>query len=163
MDPQPEKGWATLGTGDRAQLARPLTRLVARILDGVILTVVPLTPVAFDLIDFDDLTEPSVGMSLVLAAVGLIYEVTLVAIRGQTVGKMITNIRIVRTEDGLVPGWDMSAVRWLLPAIPGFIEWFAPSLWAVGLLGLVVYVSLTWDRVRQGWHDKAAKTLVVKV
>jgi len=31
------------------------------------------------------------------------------------------------------------------------------------LVSLLVYISLLWDSNRQGWHDKAARTLVVKV
>ena len=49
------------------------------------------------------------------------------------------------------PGQHLSARP--LNIIP-FVGW---------ILALLCYVSLTWDKVRQGWHDKAAATLVVKV
>ena len=111
---------------------------------------------------FDDLADEPLGVSLALTAIGLVYEVSLVATRGQTIGKMAMKIKIIRAGDGLLPGWDMSTVRWLVPAIPSLIG-LVPPLGLVGLLSLLVYVSLTWDKVRQGWHDKAAKTLVVKV
>lgn len=153
---------AMLGTGGTVELARPLTRLVARIIDGAILTLVSLVPLLVGLQDLDDFTDEPLGVSLALTAVGLIYEVSLVATRGQTLGKMAMKIKIVRAVDGLLPGWDMSTVRWLVPAIPGLIA-LVPPLGIVGLLSLVVYVSLTWDKVRQGWHDKAAKTLVIKM
>ena len=159
--PEPGRGTAMLGTGDIVELARPLTRLVARIIDGAILTLVSLILLLVGLYDFDDLTDESLGLSLVLTAVGLIYEIALVATRGQTLGKMAMKIKIIRAGTGLLPGWDMSTVRWLVPGIPGLIA-LAPSLGFLWLLSLVVYLSLTWDKVRQGWHDKAAKTLVVK-
>ena len=151
-----------LGTGGAVELARPLTRLVARIIDGAILILVSLIPVLVGLYDLDDFTDEPLGLSLALTAVGLAYEVALVATRGQTLGKMAMKIKIIRASDGLLPGWDMSTVRWLVPAVPGLVG-LAFSLGLVELLSLVVYLSLTWDKVRQGWHDKAAKTLVIKV
>ena len=145
------------------QLARPASRLVARLIDGAILTVVSLIPLVVGVQNFDEWTDHSVGVSLALTAVGLLYEVALTATRGQTLGKMAMKIRVVRADNGLVPGWSKSGGRWLVPAIPGLVEWFQPSLWYIGLLGLLVYASLTWDKARQGWHDKAVKTFVVKV
>ena len=94
---------------------------------------------------------------LIGAAVGLLYEVTMIATRGQTLGKMATSIKVVRADNGLVPGWGKSISRWIIPAllpIIPFVGW---------LLSLLVYISLLWDKVRQGWHDKAAGTLVIKV
>lgn len=160
--PGPGRGFAVLGTGGTVELARPLTRLVARICDGIVLMVVGFLPLIVGVQDFDDISGGSVGLNLGMLAVGLVYEVWLVAARGQTLGKMIMKIRIIRADNGLLPGWDQSSVRWLVPAVPGLIG-VVPSLGFVGLLSLVVYLSLTWDKVRQGWHDKAAKTLVIKV
>lgn len=31
------------------------------------------------------------------------------------------------------------------------------------VLYLLVYVSLLWDKTHQGWHDKAAGTVVIRV
>ena len=160
--PKPGSGMAMLGTGDLVELARPLTRLVARIIDGLILILVSLIPVLVGLQDYDDLIDESLGASLALTAIGLVYEVSLVATRGQTLGKMAMKIKIIRAGDGLLPGWDMSTVRWLVPAVPGLIG-LVPALGLVALLSLIVYLSLTWDKVRQGWHDKAAKTFVIKL
>ena len=94
---------------------------------------------------------------LLFAAVGVAYEVTMIALKGQTLGKMATSIKVVRADNGLLPGWGKSIGRWIIPIILLFV----PLLGWV--LFLLVYVSLTWDKVRQGWHDKAAGTLVVKV
>ena len=164
QDPKPVTGMAMLGTGDLVELARPLTRLVARIIDWLILILVSLSliPVLVAFQDYDDLTDESLGESLALTAIGLVYEVSLVATRGQTLGKMAMKIKIIRAGDGLLPGWDMSAVRWLVPAVPELIG-LVPALGLVALLSLIVYLSLTWDKVRQGWHDKAAKTFVIKL
>ena len=174
--PHAEKGWATLGTGDTVQLARPATRLVARILDGVILAASALIIVvvgfltAFDMEDFasgeEEFPEVAgffVAMSLTTMVIGVVYEIALVATRGQTVGKMALKVKVVQAANGLLPGWGKSVGRWLVPAIPGLIGWVIPSISYVGLLSLLVYLSLVWDKVRQGWHDKTAGTLVIKV
>ena len=171
QDPQPAKGWATLGTGRTVQLARPASRLVARILDGIILGAVYLVLLllvgfftAFDMGDFLKGEEDiAIGVDLASLAIGLLYEVALIAARGQTLGKMALKVKVVRADNGLVPGWGKSAGRWLVPAIPGLVGWFIPSISLIGLLSFLVYASLTWDKVRQGWHDKTAGTLVIKV
>ena len=161
--PQAAKGWATLVTGGTVQLARPAGRLVARLIDGAIFTAVSLIPLVVGVQNFDEWAGPSVGTTVALTAIGLLYEVPLTATRGQTLGKMALKIRVVQADNGLVPGWGKSAGRWLVPAIPGLVEFIRPSLWSVGLLSFLVYASLTWDKARQGWHDKAVKTFVVKV
>ena len=170
QDPQPAKGWATLGTGGTVQLARPASRLVARIIDGTIVGAVDVIFLllvgfftAFDMGDFLRGEEDiAIGVNLASLAIGLLYEVGLIAARGQTLGKMALKVKVVRADNGLVPGWGKSAGRWLVPAIPA-LGWFIPSISFIGFLSPLVYVSLTWDKVRQGWHDKAAGTLVIKV
>ena len=165
--PQATRGWATTGTGESVQLASPGARLGARILDTVIVIVAFIilavlgVSVAAGGSDSDEASAFSVGAVvasvLIGAAVGLLYEVTMIATRGQTLGKMATSIKVVRADNGLVPGWGKSISRWIIPAllpIIPFVGW---------LLSLLVYISLLWDKVRQGWHDKAAGTLVIKV
>ena len=160
-------GWANLGTGDTVELASPGARLGARILDFVIVSVAFIilavlgVTAAFGGSDSEEASAFAVGaivVSVLLgAAIGLLYEVTMIATRGQTLGKMATSIKVVRADNGLVPGWGKSIGRWILPAllpIIPFVGW---------ILSLLVYISLLWDRARQGWHDKAAGTLVVKV
>ena len=100
--------------------------------------------------------------------VGAVYEIAFIATKGQTPGKMATRIRIVRAADGAIPAWGASAARWALPAVASVagpfilaagVESAAVSLLSV--IGVVVYVSLLWDKRRQGWHDKVARTLVI--
>ncbi|WP_420444272.1 RDD family protein [Candidatus Poriferisodalis sp.] len=99
----------------------------------------------------------SVTPYLMLAAVGLLYEVPMVAMNGgRTLGKAATGIKVVREADGGVPRWRNSVVRWIIPAAVGVIPFIGPLLW------LLVYISLTFDDARQGWHDDSAGTLVVK-
>ena len=168
--PQAATGWATLGTGGTVELAGPLGRLGARIIDVVIMFVVSFILIAIGVlsaigISSGDVTDEEsaagvaafVGFALAGAVVGIIYEVSMIALKGQTLGKMATRIRVVRADNGQIPGWGKSIGRWIIPAALGFIPFVG---W---LLSLLVYLSLLWDKVRQGWHDKAAGTLVVKV
>lgn len=147
--------------GHRRSLASPLRRLGARLIDTVIL-IIPTFIVAFIVIAvvIDADTDGS-GIGYVLAVtalgalIGILYEVTLVATRGQTVGKMATGIVVIRSDSGLLPGWGKATGRWALPAVLGFIPFIG------GLVALVCYLSLTWGRNHQGWHDKVAGTYVV--
>ena len=85
----------------------------------------------------------------------LIYEPALIATRGQTVGKMIMGIKVVRAEDGGLPGWGKAIGRWILPGLVSLVPiagWF---------LHMLVYLSLVWDDRRQGWHDKMGTTVVI--
>jgi uncharacterized RDD family membrane protein YckC len=85
------------------------------------------------------------------------YEVFMIATRGATLGKMAMKIRVVREADGQVPGWGPAFVRWIFP--------YGVSLVTCGFLGWLVYLSPVFDQSGrlQGWHDRAAKTLVVRV
>ena len=137
----PAAGFAALGTGETVQLATPGGRLGARIIDIII--VIGISFIA-------GFIEPYVVPFVAVAA----YEIMFVALRGQTPGKMATSIRIVRADNGGLPGWGVSAGRWVIPLI-GYILLIIP--------GLLIHASLLWDDRRQGWHDKAVKTLVIKV
>ena len=163
--PQAMTGWATVGTGETVELAGAGSRLGARIIDWIILAIGYFILVAIGLAaafgaDADDQTAVSIGaivvVALLLGLVGILYEVTFIALKGQTLGKMATRIKVVRADNGLVPGWGKSVGRWIIPAAAAFIPFVG---W---ILSLLVYISLLWDKVRQGWHDKAAGTLVIK-
>ena len=156
-------GWAELGTGETVELARPGARFGARILDMIIVFVISfiLAIVFFGGLPLsgEDSGVYSGGVavaSLVGLAVGLGYEVVQIAVWGQTLGKRMTGIKVVGAAHGGLPGWGKAVGRWLIPGLVSLIP-------IVGwLLAILCYVSLTWDRVYQGWHDKAAGTLVVR-
>ncbi len=167
-NPQAVTGWANIGTGGSVELASPGARLGARVLDWIIMIVafIILSIIGIaSAVGVGSTSEDEAALSfgailaiaLLFALVGIVYEVTMIAVRGQTLGKMATNIRVVRADNGLVPGWGKSIGRWIIPAAVALIPLIG------GLLALLVYISLTWDRARQGWHDKAAATLVIRV
>jgi uncharacterized RDD family membrane protein YckC len=105
-------------------------------------------------------TGLGLGTFFVFAALGalftLLYEVTMVALRGQTLGKMALGLRIVLQQNGQIPGWGPSFVRWIIPTAAGFI---------CGIGQLLVYLSPLFDNSGrfQGWHDKAANDLVISL
>jgi uncharacterized RDD family membrane protein YckC len=72
----------------------------------------------------------------------LVLEFLLDAIYGQTVGKRLFNIRVIRVD-----GQGLGSPKWLL-------------LRTV-LLGFLV-PAVVWDRDRRGLHDKAAGVVVVR-
>ena len=154
---RPVTGWVTLGTGQQVELADPIARLGAKVIDWLMFWVVTLAVILPTAFAFRG-SGPRIIVLLFLmfALLGLIYDPVLIATRGQTVGKMATKIRVARADNGDLPGWGKSIGRWAIPGVLSFIP-------LVGfILALLCYASLTWDGSRQGWHDKAAGTVVVK-
>ena len=88
-----------------------------------------------------------------LVFISLLYTVPLTATRGQTVGKMALRIRVATLPDGGNPGVGRAVVRWLVPVAMNIV----PGL------GVLAYVPIMFDPLRQGLHDKAASTVVVFV
>lgn len=93
-----------------------------------------------------------VGM---LAIVGLLYEWLMTGLVGATLGKLAVGIRVVKADTGQKPGLGSSFIRWIIPLAGSF---------ACGIGQLLVYLSPFWDKSgrQQGWHDKAASTMVVQ-
>lgn len=81
--------------------------------------------------------------------IGALYAILLwVNWNGQTLGKKVMKIKVVR-EDGKPLDYQTAIIRYLGYMLSG----------AVLLLG---FLWVIWDSKKQGWHDKLAKTLVVK-
>ena len=81
--------------------------------------------------------------------IGLVYFVGLWAWRGQTVGMMPFNMKVVAVADGK----NIDFVRGLLRYV-GFIIAAIPLL--IGL------IWAAFDSRKQGWHDKIAGTVVIR-
>lgn len=106
-------------------------------------------------------------MSTVIAfTVASVYEVALTAWFGQTIGKMIFGVRVVRAVDRGPVGLGGALVRWSLPAVfavAGQVFGGTPFLAFLGAgLAFTVHAWAFVDANRQGFHDKAAGTLVVR-
>jgi uncharacterized RDD family membrane protein YckC len=90
-----------------------------------------------------------IGGYLATAAVIFFNYVYFYVRRGQSFGKRFVGIRVAR-EDGRPIDYQTALVR--------HIVGYPLSLLFLGL-GLIWTL---WDRNQQGWHDKLAKTIVVK-
>ena len=95
-------------------------------------------------------------VNIALTSAAFIYETMMIALLGRTVGKMALGTRVVRLVDGRRPTWSEAAMRALVPLAFGSIP-------KIGVfLGATVYSLALWTPLRQGLHDKAAGTLVVR-
>jgi uncharacterized RDD family membrane protein YckC len=134
-------------------------RIGARLLDGLIIGL-PLTVLVFAASDVSEdrktISTP-LWVQLVAAVVSALYEIVLIRTWGQTVGKRVLGIKVVRITDGALPDWTASIVRYVLPVVPVLIP-----VSGVFLLSIVIYLVAIVHPLRQGWHDRAAGTIVVK-
>jgi uncharacterized RDD family membrane protein YckC len=83
-------------------------------------------------------------------ALCLVYFVLLEALTGATIGKYVTNLRVVRDRDGGPIGWGAAVVRNLLRIIDGIVLY---------LIGFIV-VCATKKHQRLG--DLVAGTIVIR-
>lgn len=93
---------------------------------------------------------------VVFIVLQILYEVSMIATRGATLGKQIAGVKVIREYDGQVPGWGGAFTRWGIMIAPAVV----PCLG--GLWVLLCELSPFFDSQgrRQGWHDKGAKTIV---
>jgi F0F1-type ATP synthase membrane subunit b/b' len=115
----------------------------------------------------DDLTKaqsklrtPYLLVYLAILVLSLLYCVPMSVRTGQTFGKRLRHVRLVRI-DGSAPGWSSSLIHYGLPIFLtlALIQVLGPLAIILGL-GCVLW-NLR-DRNRQGVHDKLAKTFVVE-
>ena len=142
-------------------------RVVARIVDAVVLFVAYLIISLLGIGAVSSTVDPNTGevsgggvaaffvAYLVLLVLGVAYEVVMIALKGQTVGKMVMGVKVVQQANGEIAGWGPSFIRYIIPALASAIT--------CGLGGLLVYLSPLFDKSgrMQGWHDNAANDLVI--
>jgi uncharacterized RDD family membrane protein YckC len=173
--PQAPNGLVTIPGLGTVPVATFSQRLLARLIDtlvyGVFYVIFLVVGVALAASTSHTVTdhhghttsEPSglgmLGFFLAFAVAmggGLLYEWLMLAYKGATLGKMALGIKVVNQVTGQIPGYGPAFVRPLVP--------FAASLFC-SLLTLLVYLSPLFDHSGrlQGWHDRAANDLVIKV
>jgi uncharacterized RDD family membrane protein YckC len=127
--------------GEQADcLASIPRRMFARLIDLAILLAPAIAAVAL-------LPSGALGVAvfMVLLLAGAAQDIFGTARRGQSIGKWFMRIRVVDERNQHPPDlWH------------AFLRWWIPSL----LPPLLVWA--TWDERRQGIHDKAAETLVIR-
>ncbi|HEX6073870.1 MAG TPA: RDD family protein [Micromonosporaceae bacterium] len=105
----------------------------------------------------DRATNLLYAILVIAMALWFAYEVPAIAWRGQTLGKRLFEIKVIR-YDGELLGFGGSFSRWFVMALPNVaLGWlvplqFADALWCI------------WDRpLRQCLHDKRARGVVVRL
>ncbi|MDX6382383.1 MAG: hypothetical protein QOI57_3407 [Rubrobacteraceae bacterium] len=88
--------------------------------------------------------------ALVYFLIAFAYFTILEGYLGQTVGKMLLGIKVVREDNGEVPGIGAAAIRTLLRIIDGLFFY------------LVGFIAVMASAKRQRLGDMAAHTLVVR-
>ena len=78
-----------------------------------------------------------------------LYFTCFVAITGQTPGKMVLGLKVVPLEDSIMT-FGMAFLRWT-----GYI--------ASSFFFYLGFVWIAFDSRKQGWHDKIAGTVVIRV
>jgi uncharacterized RDD family membrane protein YckC len=91
---------------------------------------------------------------IVGAVIGHAYALVATALWGQTLGKRVLGIRVVRSDTFDLPGWNRAAIRTLGLVPLGMLPYG-------GVLTTVGEGSFLFTRTRQGLHDVFAGTIVV--
>ncbi len=137
----------------------PISRRVAGLIIDQLIVAFPVAIVALALgyTPTNTITSRSLlFFNIALTAVLFVYQTLMIGRLGRTVGKIALGTRVVRLTDGRRPDWSQSAMRSLVPLALEAIPRIGVFLW------LMVYSVAMWNPLRQGLHDRAAGTLVVR-
>jgi len=142
---------------DSIKYAGFLERLAARIIDNIICTgiwIILTATLILIALTLEASSSGRFGISyLTIFIIPFIvirtYFVVLHVWSGQTIGKKIMHIKLVKT--------DMSKVTLGTALIREVAELISIIFYYIGYLWIII------DKKKQGWHDKLAKTYVIKV
>jgi uncharacterized RDD family membrane protein YckC len=130
-------------------------RIVATIVDGLIFgALFTVMTMLFGSITNVGLANWNGSMpalpSLLYGVIVVLYYILLEGYLGQTVGKMLLGIKVVREDNGEVPGLGAATIRTLLRIIDGLFSY------------LVAFITVLISGKNQRLGDMAAHTLVVR-
>jgi uncharacterized RDD family membrane protein YckC len=128
-------------TSPQLLLASITRRVIARLVDVIVGFVPAIVAVAV-------IPSSAIGFTvfMLLLLGGAAQDILGTARWGRSVGKLLLGIRVVDEHSGLPPDLWHAFLRWWIPGLlPPLLVW------------------ATWDKRRQGIHDKAAETLVVRM
>ncbi|HEY5832393.1 RDD family protein [Streptomyces sp.] len=147
--PSPLAGMPPLAEGGK--------RVLARVID-IVIVLIPAALLDWAVVGLDSDnwgSGRSAAGGAFTAVLGFVYEWSLSKSAGQTVGKRVMKLRAAMLADGSVPTSSDAAVRALVLWLPAFC---CSCFWFV-IIGLTVLFDKPY---KQGLHDKAAKTVVVR-
>jgi uncharacterized RDD family membrane protein YckC len=158
-------------SGDEQVLARPTTRIAAKLLDyatyvlGAMLFLVP----AYLAVDGDDpsaFDDLAVGLGFMVTSVIFMINAVMIGTSGQTVGKRLMRIRVVKDSGepcGFVTGFLVREVVYMIGAgvVGGILS--AMTCGAVKMDGIVGLVNLYYLHTvgHRALHDRLANTKVI--
>lgn len=157
----PESGWT--GAPATTPVTRPgpmagyhyagfWVRFLAFVLDAIVLGIIAaaLTPFVGSQVTVTGSTfTVNYTANAYSTLIGLVYFIGFWAWRGQTVGMMPFNMRVV----GVADGKKIDVVR-------GLLRYVGYLLSAIPLL--LGFIWAAFDARKQGWHDKIAGTVVIR-
>jgi uncharacterized RDD family membrane protein YckC len=129
-------------------------RVLATIVDGIVLGVLfAVVAILFGesstsgtSVNFSMGTFPTLGIFILAMA----YYILMEGYLGQTLGKMLLGIKVVREDTGEVPGIRVAAIRSVLRIVDGLFSY------------LVAFVTVLISGKNQRLGDMVAHTLVVR-
>ena len=162
------------------ELASPLERLVAWIIDGLVYFVITMIAVIIGIaiagVGFSDFADIDLGfflgalavvviLTLLAFLVIFIVQMVLLATRGQTIGKIIMKIRIVDAQTGEHPGWArLILLRTIVNSLISFVLNFIPVVGGgLSFTYFLVDSLLIFRADHRTIHDLIAGTRVDKV
>lgn len=156
-----------IGSGEvvssETELASPWIRLLAAFIDGLILMVF-IVPIQLSMGIYDGFPEkmvqPDIQTTFIIAILAMIAYVAVNAYtlhkNGQTLGKLICKIKIVRVDHSKATLSRIILARYI-PT--NFVAQIPLVGWVIGL----VDVLLIFRKSRQCLHDNIANTVVIKI
>lgn len=146
----------TIGHASTVKLPFQEPTIGQRLGGGIIDALVALTTFAMASLAVDG----QLRALLALVAVA-VYQITLTATTGQTVGKMLMSTRVTDYESGLLPTWFQATKRWLAVIIVSLVSLVIPDLETIeALWTLAVLIPILSSPLHRGLHDFAAGTIV---
>lgn len=129
------------------QLAHWGLRVAASLIDWA--PAIVLYAIAYPMMTSDDSSGVS-SILFLLALAWLLYMSYLTGARGQSIGKRVINIKVVREQDGQVIGGGLGIARYFIHIVDT-LPCYLGYLWPL------------WDSKRQTFTDKIMRTLAIRV
>jgi len=175
-----------LATPDGQPFAPLFRRLVARVVDALVVQVVVVVAAWGQLRVVTDafrtyvdqvvaaaqagattappaevVTAPAVlsalnSVSVVLLAVSAVYTVLFLRFLGATPGKLLVGVRVRDVARPGLPGWGQAVLRWVARDLVSNVPFAGQAYWLLDSLWPL------WDTRRQALHDKPGRTVVVR-
>lgn len=95
-------------------------------------------------------TTITIAISGLVWIVQIVYPIYFIGAKGQTLGKMIMKIKVIKEDTGEIPGYTTAFLR---ETVGKFVSGI--------VLGIGYFVAYK-DPKKQAWHDKIAHTIVIK-